>query len=617
MKRVYFILILLGIVFGSLFSCKKYLNTVPSDFLTTDNYYQTASQLNIALTGVYDILTSQNLYGQGWYNQINGGTDIEWWRNNNTQPTTTSPRIYNENSSDAWVQGAWNDLYTGINRANSLIDNLDVSPVDSATKNIVKGQALFLRGYFYFLLVSNWGGVPLRLHTPTDVNSIAFPKSTPAEVYEQVLKDMTQADSLLPQISYWGSSGSGHVSKTAAEGILARVCLTMAGAPLHDVSKYQDAKDWALKVINSGQHSLNPDYRQIFINECADLYDIKECMWEVEFLLDQTGTYKAIGSLGYANGIKCNSLDYGYCYGDLGVTRKLYDLDNSISNDLRRDWNTAPFMLSGSSTVTKSAITSTSNYNLWNRYPGKWRREFETNLPRNKTLDGTNFPIIRYADVLLMYAEAENEINGPTAEAYNAINLVRERAQGTGYRVSGFTITNGGSGYTSAPAVTISSPTLGNGATATATVSGGKVTTLALSPIGLGGAFYTSAPTITFSGGNGSGAVATATLTAINPVSADLKSGLTQADFRSAIQDERARELCLEALRRPDLIRWDLLLSNLRALANDPNISLATNPNFNYAGLSGRNATSKDVLLPIPITEMTLNTSIGSQNPGF
>ncbi len=615
MKKLSYILLLLA---GTVSSCRKYLNTTPRDFLTPSQYYQTADQLNIALAGIYDELGSQNLYGQGWWNQINGGNDIEYWRNNTTPPTTTSPRIYNENSSDSWVTGAWNTLYEGINRANSLLDAIDASPVDSATRKPIKAQALFLRGYYYFLLVSNWGGVPLRLHATTTVSTANLPRSSIQDGYTQVLSDMTAAEAALPTITQWGLKGSGHVSKTTAEGLLARVCLTMAGNPLNETARYEDAKSWALKVMNSGEHGLNPDYRQIFINQTADLYDTKESMWEVEFLYDPTNAHQEIGSIGYANSIKCNDITYGYCYGDEGVTRKLYDLGNAIPGDLRRDWNTAPFNLSGTSpNVTKAPVTSTSNYNLWIRYPGKWRREFETVTPKNKTLAGTNFPILRYADVLLMFAEAENEINGPTPDAYKAINQVRERAQGTGNRVSSFTVTNSGSGYTAAPVVTISSPTQGNGATATATVSAGKVTALALSPTNLGGAFYTAPPTITFSGGNGTGATATATLTAIVPTSADLAPGLTKDGFRSAIQDERARELCLEALRKPDLIRWGMLLSALKALANDPNISTATNPNYTYAGLSGVNATAKDVLLPIPVSEMTLNKTIGAQNPGF
>jgi hypothetical protein len=600
-------------------SCNKILDTKPSDFLTPSQYYQTASQLNIALNGVYDDLGSQDLYGQSWWNQINGGTDIEYWRNNTAVPTTTSPRIYNENSSDSFVTGAWNRIYEGINRANSLLDAIDASPVAAATKVPIKAQAQFLRGYYYFLLVSNWGGVPLRLHATSSVADASMPRASIQQVYDQVLSDMMTAEAVLPTSAQWGPTGSGRVSKTAAEGILARVCLTMAGIPLKDASKYQTAKDWAQKVISSGQHGLNPDYRQIFINQEQDMYDPKESMWEVEFTLDPTNAHQEYSSLGYANGVKNNDMISGFASGDLGVTRKLYDLANAIPNDLRRDWNTAAYNLSGTSpNVVKVPITSTSNFNLWARYPGKWRREYELILPRNKTLAGTNFPIIRYADVLLMFAEAENEINStPTFAAYNAINQVRERAQGTGSRITTFTVTNGGTGYTTAPTVVVSSPTLGNGATAIATVSGGKVTAVTLSQTNLGGAFYTAAPTITFVSATGTGATATATLQAIVPTSADLALGQTKDTFRSALQDERAKELCLEGLRRPDLIRWDLLLSSLRALTNDPNISTATNPTYTYAGLSGVNATTKDIFLPIPISELTLNKAFGSQNPGF
>lgn len=611
-KFIIAVLLLTGIT-----SCSKYLDTQPSDFLTPTQYYNTEDQLNTAVSGIYDALQASGLYQGGYWGTLCSGNDIEYWR----APTAgaLNPLLFSEISSDASVTAAWNALYVGINRANSLLDAVDNSPVPADKRAPYKAQAQFLRGYFYFLLVSNWGEVPLRLHVTNSVGDANCPRSTIKDIYAQILADMTAAEAALPTITKLGPNGSGHISKTGCEGILARVCLTMAGEPLKDVSKYTDARDWALKVMNSGEHSLNPDYRQIFINQCADLYDTKESIWEIEFTV--IVGYSEWGTNGTSNSIKFANLDWGYGYGTYGVTKKEYDLSNAIPNDLRRDWNLAPYTLGGATTgiagVTKTVL-STTNQNIWNRWPGKWRREFETVTPKGQGANGINFPVLRYADVLLMYAEAENEINkAPTQNAYNAINLVRERAQGQGNRIGVYTVTNGGSGYTSAPTVTIDAPNLGNGATATATVSGGKVTAVTMSAIGGNGAFYTTPPNITFTGGGGSGAAATATLVPIVPSSADLPAGKSYNDFKLAIQNERAVELCQEALRKQDLIRWGILVQTMKDLSSYVRADTGS-PNFQFVAVPGDNITGRDVLLPIPLTELTLNKALnGVNNPGF
>ncbi|WP_315816140.1 RagB/SusD family nutrient uptake outer membrane protein [Paraflavitalea speifideaquila] len=408
---------------------------------------------------------------------------------------------------------------------------------------------------------------------------------------------MTVAEAALPTPLQVGTAAGIRVTNTVAEGILARVCLTMAGEPLKDASKYADAKMWAAKVINSGFHSLNPDYRQVFINHCADVIEPKECLWEAEFYRTPSNGSEW-GTNGATNSINFRNIDYGLSYGQYALTKKYWDLVNLTPNDLRRDWNMAPFALSGAQTGTTGIIKTaigTTTANIWSRYEGKWRREFETYTPKASGATSINWPILRYADVLLMYAEAENELNGATADAYNAINLVRERAQGKGYRITGFTITNAGSGYTSAPAITVPSPTQGNGATATATISGGKIIAVTINNIGGNGAFYTSAPTITLTGGNGIGAVIAATLESIVPTSADLIAGLSQEAFRQAVRDERAVELAGEALRKHDLIRWGTLVSSMKALSAYIRADAGVISGFQYVAIPGDNVSSRDI----------------------
>jgi hypothetical protein len=289
----------------------------------------------------------------------------------------------------------------------------------------------------------------------------------------------------------------------------------------------------------------------------------------------------------------------------------------------------------------------------------------------SKNITPINFPILRYADVLLMLAEAENQVNGgPDQVAYDAINQVRRRAFGLSTTtpvasisvVSGMTLsTSGNTGYlTSVPNVPITfTGGGGTGATGVATVaSSGKVTAVTVLNPGSG---YTSAPTVTigtawaantvYSTGtqvfNGNyvytittagtstttpptqtsgastaattGAVftyagtrATATAT-IATTQVDL-TGLNQTSFQQAVEDERARELCYESLRKADLIRWGIWVSTMNNLAADMKANAGTT--YSYGSLAGSNITSRNNLFPIPASELSVN-SAATQNPGW
>ena len=404
--------------------------------------------------------------------------------------------------------------------------------MDPVERNAILGEAQFLRGYYYFLLVSKFGDVPLKLEptTITGASSSSVPRTPTVEVYTQILKDMTFAEAnCYPATKF---NYSSRVSKTTVQGILARVCLTMAGYPLLDQSKYAEAATWAGKVQQSGIHSLNPSYSQIFINEAQDIYEIKEAMWEADFVGNDLNTSLENGRVGNTNGIQNSNQDFGYSYAFVNATKKLYDLYDA--GDLRRDWSIAPFGYSGAlnTEVPKGSL-------IYDRNCGKWRRSYELLTPKSKNNTPINFPILRYADVLLMFAEADNQATGsPSVNAYDAVNQVRRRAFG----------------------------------------------------------FPVNAPNVI----------------------SDIATGLSKTDFQEMIQDERARELCFETQRRPDLIRWGIWTQTMNSLAIQMNADIGNNVNFKYASLGARNAASspKYLLYPIPASEISVNKAV-TQNPGY
>lgn len=400
-------------------SCNKFLDTKPKDSITPDNYYKTEEDLNRALAAVYDRLGDRRVYGSALYGYLCFSDEFF------LKGQTTG---YMSNTIDASMlelNRCWEALYAGIERANMLLDNIDKAAVSTTFKNEIKGQALFLRGFYYFTLVDNFGAVPLKLTSTKSPTEPALPRTPVAGVYAQIIKDMKEAEGLVKDISSYGYNS--RISKTAVQGMLARVYLTMAGYPLYDEARYADARAYAEKVIQSNEHALNPSFRQIFINQAQDKYDIRECLWEIEFYGNNLEIIREGGYLGSWMGVYCPNIDTGFAYDYVHATARLYNAYEP--GDARRDWTIAPYRFVPNGSGTSAPVTRT-NWNatqIYERSAGKWRREYELFKPKSQDFTPINFPMLRYSDVLLMFAEAENHINGPTQAAYDAVNKVRRR----------------------------------------------------------------------------------------------------------------------------------------------------------------------------------------------
>jgi hypothetical protein len=190
-------------------------------------------------------------------------------------------------------------------------------------------------------------------------------------------------------------------------------------------------------VEGSGLHRLNPDYGQIFINHTRDIQDVeyRECLWEANFVGNSTtdpGKGDKYSWIGVTSGIACydESDALGYCYGYVRIRLKLWDLYDEA--DKRKYRSIAPYKFNVSDN-SRYGEKTTAFQSIAERCAAKWRREDETLMPKTKNYSATNFPLIRYSDVLLMIAEAENELNGPTATALDALNRVRDRAGAVRY----------------------------------------------------------------------------------------------------------------------------------------------------------------------------------------
>ncbi len=224
-------------------------------------------------------------------------------------------------------------------------------------------------------------------------------------------------------------------------------------------------------------------------------------------------------------------------------------------------------------------------------------------------------PILRFTDVLMMYAEADNEINnGPTPEVIEIVNNIRRRVWSTG--IKSITLTNTGANYTSIPMVLISGAG-GAQAVAVRNTSTRRLTAINLVRDSTTFAFfkegkYTSAPTITITGGGGTGATAVANMYTLSDADVKPEFTVSKSKFLEFLQNERMREFCFELSRKADLLRWGIFLEVHQDMAN----RIAQDAPAAWYRSSYGNVTPKDLLMPIPTNEVTVNTSM-VQNPGW
>lgn len=411
------------------------LELQPQDFTSPSTWYSNQKELESALAGVYDPL--RDLYCDYLSVQLALATDEAFSKESAPKKV---PYYYVFDKGDRTVQSTWEELYRGIDNANNLLENADRADCDEDIIKQIKGEALFLRGYYHFLLVGYWGDVPLKLSSTKNSKDVHTPRSPQADVYTSIINDMTTSLDMVADISTLGFGG--RVSKSAVKGMLARVCLNAAGRiPDADTLYYcTKAREWAKSLMDDKFHELNLKYEDVFINLMQDKYEIKENIFEVEcygtlntaeskevavFPSYYTAAWGGDWTVNDNGETLARGRGYFYC------TPQLYDMYED--GDRRRDWTISPYIYveqkqaSGADGFTKRNYPDVFRF----RWPGKFRREYQTVPSEYAYGNSTNYPLLRYSDVLLMFAEADNYINhGPSSEALEAANQVRRRAFG-------------------------------------------------------------------------------------------------------------------------------------------------------------------------------------------
>lgn len=418
MKKIVFIYIL-GIA-ALLTSCAD-LDQSSHSSIDIDNFYNSESDLQVALNGVYQILSDREIAGEmhGIYNnELIYFNDLQSeYARRGTANSADIAEIGNfaVTPTNAFVESTWLVHYTGINRANILIDHTEQGDFSDAIKKSIIGQAKFLRALFYFDLVRYYGDVPLVLH---DGEGEGAPRTSSDEVYQQIVADLQAAENIPAGISPLTSIASSE----AATALLSKVYLFWAQIDsdyslAHQAELYKKSVEYADKVILSGKYSL---LNKFIDNWSLDKKDNEELIFTVE----------------HKYGVNRNVT--GHCVFSTGFTNDklpvIAALDNSMydnfdPNDQRRD-----------ASVTKRLWNpETQSYFEFDRI--RYRKYIDTLYMANYSApyisgQNTSSSVLRYAEVLLIKAESENELNGPTQAAYDAINEVRRRAYYSPYSQS-------------------------------------------------------------------------------------------------------------------------------------------------------------------------------------
>jgi len=370
-------------------SCEKALEEKPKTILDPDSFFENPEGYERVVMGIYSDIP---LFVPQTHEMI-----IDIYASPSAAAEQALP-VYNNGPTPFFynARDAWNRPYAIIKNANFILGYLPDAPLSDQKKNELIAEARLLRGYAFFDLVQLFGDIPLPLKVGENYGDLRLPRTPQSEVYAQILEDLSFAEGYLPEVA----AQQGRVYKLVATALLARVYLTMAGNPLHLTQYYQNALQKASEVINSGKFSLVEDYVDIF----HQVDYTSESIWEKQYVPGRGGnpmhglssTAPGYNPVLIPSAHFINSFPQGDRRKQWGI-RELYQTPNGI---LQR-----PFFHK----FVDTAITDRAT-------------------PPSGAIVSYSLPIIRLAELYLIAAEAENEINGP-GQAYQYINQIRWRAR--------------------------------------------------------------------------------------------------------------------------------------------------------------------------------------------
>jgi hypothetical protein len=423
--------------------CKKFLDQQPITETTAEIVFNDVPSTYKALAGAYSRLVGDAGFGIRLSLYYTVDNDEMQGPSGAADNDRRDIARFAATPGNAQLTNPFNQLFAGIEFSNICIANIPkmnmyTSGTDQQKKQLQRmyGEALTLRAQYYLEAIMIWGDLPAHFApASTLANENPFPSRTDRDtIYNRLLADLKLASDLVPwrnELTAIGDPQDERITKGTVKGLRARIALFRGGYSLRAdgtmkrsadyATYYQIAKDECNDIMTSGQHALNPSFKGLWRDQ-VNAHAVADPQGELMFQASGIGGAGAEDTkLAYYNGPTVNAMG-NKSINVLPTYFYLFD-----STDLRRDVTCALYNVNADGlTKTGQVITSICD--------GKYRRDWISNPTVSPTnaiqYFGLKWQILRYSDVMLMYAEAENELNGPTASAYNAVNQVRRRGFG-------------------------------------------------------------------------------------------------------------------------------------------------------------------------------------------
>jgi len=405
-----------------LVSCTK-LEEKPDSILTAGQFYKTPEDAIAAVNSIYHAALNPGglkMYNRLFLQVVEYQADDAIAGQRVTEIAARELSALTQSTSNVRIEQLWEQHYTAIDRANIAIDNIPSIEMDETLRTRLINETKFLRGLLYFNLVRLWGEVPLILHETTSLSqdAIQVERESAENVYTQIIADLTDAENL-PET--YGATDAGRATGGAAKAILAKLYLTR--------EEWDKAASKSLEVIEG-------PYGYALLDNYADVFNVATKNGK-EHILSAQCEGEGGNDQGNRMGTSCTPVGIPgiAAAGTDEPTEDAYNLFDA--NDTRRD---VTFFTSLVSPKDGKTYTFTPHFSKY----------WDPSTITNPTKSNQNVPVIRFAEILLIYAEALNEDNhAPTTEAYNAINQVIRRAYGKPVNIPDATVDLVGLDYSS------------------------------------------------------------------------------------------------------------------------------------------------------------------------
>ena len=388
-------------------ACDSWLDVDPSDQYSAETFWKTKEHASAGIMGCYNALMPWRSLHTMEFDMLTANA-MPYNEANGTQAISKGEHL----STTSLIADLWKNCYVGIGRTNTFIANIDGVEMNEENKAQMRGEAKFLRAFYYLNLVDKFGGVPLIINAPNADEQATQPRETKEKVVEQILSDLDEAIAALPE-SY-AEAELGRATKGAALSLKARVLLYN--------SRWEEAAQTAKQVIDAGNYALFNDYRNFFSE--ANKHN-SEVIFDIEAKLPEypTNYDQNIWRLNRPAPLR-ELVDAYLCVDGKSIGESpLYDPNKPYENRDPRLLKSIvcvgyPYL---GKTITKEDVATTGfGVKKYTSY------EDDVAIPLVER-SAFNFILIRYAEVLLTYAEAQNEANGPDQSVYDAINQLRRR----------------------------------------------------------------------------------------------------------------------------------------------------------------------------------------------